>query len=318
MPCYSPLIGWRSRSVEAKTGKRKIVFNKDHAYTDLEVKVPCGQCIGCRLEKSRQWAVRCVHEAQLHSENSFITLTYAPEHLPESGTLVKKHFQDFMKRLRKFLYPKEIRFFHCGEYGSVRDNYGNIVEGRVGRPHYHAIIFGHQFDDLELFKETRGIKLYTSDKLEELWGKGFVTVGEVTFESAAYVARYVMKKATGDLKEERYLVPGDMGQVGPNGELCYIQDEYTTMSRRPGIAHDWFKMFKGDLEKDFVTLNGKKFMPPRYYDGLFEQDDPETFAKIKGARVAKGKANFYENTPDRREAREKVKMAQVEMLKREL
>ena len=98
MACYHPMQGYRSAEV-TKNGKRKIVFSPQKGYIDLPVKVACGQCIGCRLERSRQWAVRCMHEASMHMFNSFVTLTYDDDHLPEYNSLNYKHFQDFMKRL---------------------------------------------------------------------------------------------------------------------------------------------------------------------------------------------------------------------------
>jgi len=314
MRCFHPITGWRSRQVELN-GKRKIVFNKAYGYTDLEVKVPCGQCVNCRLERSREWAIRCVHEAQMHQDNTFITLTYNNENLPKDGGLVKKDYQDFMKRLRKELWPRKIRYYHCGEYGSVRSKNGQVLKGLLGRPHYHAILFGYQFPDLEFLKEKKGVKLYTSPSLERIWGKGFVTVGAVTFESAAYVARYVMKKRTGEQAE------GDEGKnhyVKPdeNGELHLVQPEYTTMSRRPGIAREWFENFSDDLKKDFITHKGKRFKPPKYYDQIFEIEDPEHYQRIKAQRKRKAKED-EDNTPDRMEQKEKVKQAQVKQLIRE-
>ena len=101
MACYYPLKGYRARAVNPKTGKRSIVFDSSLGFMDMPVEFACGQCIGCRIERSRQWAIRCVHEAQLYEANCFITLTYAPEHLPKNGSLVLEHFQKFMKRLRK-------------------------------------------------------------------------------------------------------------------------------------------------------------------------------------------------------------------------
>jgi hypothetical protein len=318
MPCSHPLTGWRSRQVEP-SGKRKIVFNRENGYADMEVKIPCGQCIQCRLGRSREWAVRCVHEAQLHEENCFITLTYNNENLPKDGGLVKKDYQDFMKRFRKEIEPRKIRYYHCGEYGSVRDDKGNVIPNLLGRPHYHAIIFGYQFPDLELHREKKGIKLYRSEKLERLWSKGFVTVGEVTFHSAAYVARYVMKKkggemAQGDESTNHYVKPDEYG------ELHLVQPEYTTMSRRPGIAHDWFMEFKDDLKKDFITINKgekvEKFKPPKYYDGLFEIHEPDHLANVKAKRKAHAK-NDPDNSLERLAAKEAVKKAQVKMLIRE-
>ena len=136
MTCYAPLHGYYSQERNPKTGKRSVVFSRNSGYDDRRVSVPCGQCIGCRLERSRQWAVRCVHESSLHRFSSFITLTYNDEHLPSDRSLNVEHFQRFMKRLRKHLEPLKIRFFHCGEYGD-----------KFRRPHYHAIVFGYDFPD---------------------------------------------------------------------------------------------------------------------------------------------------------------------------
>ena len=148
MACFKPLTAYRGREKHG-SGKPKIVFSHHLSQTGVELLLPCGRCIGCRLERSRMWALRCVHEAQLHSENSFITLTYNDDHIPRDGSLNKKHFQDFMKRLRKSIAPKKVRFYHCGEYGP-----------KLLRPHYHAILFGHQFDDLELHSHRKGVRLY--------------------------------------------------------------------------------------------------------------------------------------------------------------
>jgi hypothetical protein len=134
MPCYFPITAWRSKDGKNEAGKWPVVFKPTAGYLDKELKLPCGRCIGCRLERSRQWAVRCVHEASLHEKNCFITLTYSPENLPKDGSLDVSHFQKFMKRFRKRFGPG-IRFFHCGEYGES-----------LSRPHYHACIFGFDFE----------------------------------------------------------------------------------------------------------------------------------------------------------------------------
>ena len=192
MPCYHPLKGYKSKE-RNKSGKRSIVFNIKEGLYDQHVTVPCGQCIGCRLERSRQWAIRCSHEAQMHEKNCFITLTFSDEHLPEDRSVDVRHFQLFMKRLRK-RYGDGIRFFHCGEYGD-----------HFGRPHYHACIFNHDFEDKKIWKQSgSGEIIYRSASLEELWPYGYSSVGEVTFESAAYVARYITKKVTGDPAQEHY------------------------------------------------------------------------------------------------------------------
>ncbi len=110
MTCYSPIAGYRSRTA-GTAGGYGIVFKKEQS-NGQKIEVACGQCIGCRLDKSKEWAIRCVHEAQMHEANCFITLTYNAENLPSDGSLVKEHFQKFMKRLRKTT-PQKIRYFHC-------------------------------------------------------------------------------------------------------------------------------------------------------------------------------------------------------------
>lgn len=192
MPCYHPLDAWRP---DPSTGSKKLIFsyNAKHCHSPKpDLQVPCGQCVGCRLERSRQWAIRCVHEASLHQHNCFITLTYADEHLPPNNSLVYEHFQLFMKRLRK-KYGEGIRFYMCGEYGE-----------NFGRPHFHACLFGHNFPDLKLWKTVNKQKLYRSAELETLWPFGHSSVGTVTFESAAYVARYILKKVSGEAAERHY------------------------------------------------------------------------------------------------------------------
>ena len=174
MACYHPKDAWRARvGVYTRTGKVPIVFKVDYGDPATAMKVSCGQCIGCRLERSRQWAIRCMHEASLYPINCFITLTYAPEHedrlrvsLPdlETGevigkglTLVKRDYVLFMKKLRK-RFGAGIRFFHCGEYGEL-----------LGRPHHHSILFNHDFADKKVWKTNNGFVLYRSKSLEELY-----------------------------------------------------------------------------------------------------------------------------------------------------
>lgn len=270
MPCYHPLHGYKSEVVNA-TGKRSLVFGLSLGTNREFVAVPCGRCIGCRLELSRQWAVRCVHEAQLHADNSFITLTYDDEHLPYGGTLVKNDFRKFIKRLRKNLKPKEgFKYYHCGEYGE-----------RTRRAHYHALLFGVGFMDQTLFKRSAdGSNIYTSEILSGLWPSGFCTVGAVTFESAAYVARYTTGKLNYE-KEDKY----EFIDV-ETGEVTAVQPEYTTMSLKPAIAKEWYAKFEGDAyPSDFIVLRGKKMKPPKYYDRLLELEDPEAHAAIKAARA---------------------------------
>jgi len=296
MPCYHPISAWQLLNVKTANGKPTISFKNPYARPSASrvgIQVPCGQCIGCRLERSRQWAMRCVHEAYGHDDNAFITLTYAPEHVPKDGSLIKSHFQKFMKRLRKAISPKLVRFFHCGEYGEKNH-----------RPHYHACLFGYDFPDKVLYTIRDECRLYRSPMLENLWPMGFATVGDVTFESAAYVARYITKKITGDLAEQHY-----------QGRL----PEYTTMSRRPGIGKLWYENFKGDVFPcDNVVIRGKVMKPPRYYDKQLELSDAQLFAKIKIDRKAKALQNASDNTSARLAVKETCKIAQFQQLKRGL
>lgn len=296
MPCYYPMKGWRSRERHPVTGKRKIVFNRNEGFVDLPVVIPCGQCVGCRLERSRQWAIRCVHEASLYDKNCFITLTYDDLHLPVGGSLDVSAFQKFMKRLRK-RFGEGIRFFHCGEYGE-----------KFGRPHFHACIFNFDFGDKVLWSVRNGCRLYLSADLVELWPFGFSTVGEVTFESAAYVARYVMKKITGDKADEHYVNK-------LTGEIR--EPEYVTMSRRPGIGKPWLEKFGSDVyPSDFVVIGGKKMRPPKYYDLSFEIEDPSMMAMIKAKRKRQVKENALNGTWERLRVREEIQLRKFDLLKR--
>lgn len=298
MPCFCPLTGYRSRVVGA-SGKRAVVFDVRSGFADLPVTVPCGQCAGCRLERSRQWAVRCMHEASLHDENCFVTLTYADEHLPANGSLDKRDFQRFMKRLRKRFPGERIRYYHAGEYGEVN-----------GRPHYHACLFGFDFPDKVVWSVRRGFTVFRSPVLEVLWPFGQSELGSVTFESAAYVARYIMKKVLGPGAEEYYrTVDLETGETGS------VEREYTTMSRggrggAGGIGKGWFDKYMSDVyPSDQVVLRGAVMKPPRFYDGQFELVDPGAMRAVKRARLAA--RDPEEETWGRLEARERCTEARV-------
>lgn len=290
MACYSPLKGYRARSVNP-TGKRSIVFNAQDGFLDMPVEFACGQCIGCRIERSRAWAIRCVHEASLYESNCFITLTYSSEFLPKDGSLCLEHFQKFMKRLRKKFAPRIIRFFHCGEYGETFE-----------RPHYHACLFNFDLPDRVLFKRKDDIRLYTSEILQSFWPYGFVTVGDVTFESAAYVARYIMKKISGEHSE---------------GWYAGRKPEYVTMSRRPGIGRGWYDKFSSDIfPSDECVISGRQLTVPKFYSKILEHDRVVEFKRILAKRKAKAFLRSADNTTDRLRVREQVKISQLKQLKR--
>lgn len=265
MPCYYPIVAYRARH-RNENGKRPLVFTKQEGYVDQELKIPCGQCIGCRLERSRQWAIRCMHEAASHEKNCFITLTYRDEELPvtEQGvpSLNKRDFVLFMKRLRKQYGKRKIRFFHCGEYGEL-----------LLRPHHHAAIFGVDFgDDKTLWSMRGNTPLYRSQRLETLWPHGHSTIGELTWESAAYIARYITKKITGQ---------------SANSHYGGIQPEYITMSRVPGIGKKWFDRYYRDLYRTDRCVVRSQIIckPAKYYDKKYDETHHHQLERIKYRRV---------------------------------
>ena len=316
MTCYHPIKAYRLKGRKTKTGKSTIVFKEKDIGSDMPeiIELPCQQCIGCRIDRSKAWAIRCVHEKSLFENNCFITLTYNDENLDHFGSLVKSDFQKFVKRLRKHhrgiqkvesesgKTTYSIRYFHCGEYGE-----------KLKRPHHHACIFNFDFEDKVLWKVRQGVRLYRSAELEKLWQKGYATLGDVTIESAAYVARYITKKINGKEAENHYK------RVDiETGEIRQLVPEYITMSRRPGIGKRWFDQFKSDLyPKDFITHQGRKFKTPKYYDGIYDDIEPEKFEEIKNKRLDKAKRHKSNNTQSRLNVREKCQRNRLNNLVKE-
>lgn len=261
MPCTKPLKSWQHSET------KKVFFSMPH-HSELHkfnfLSLPCGQCIACRLNHSRQWAVRMVHENHMHDSSCFITLTYNNANLPPCGSLVKEHLTKFFKRYRKSLGSVKIRYFACGEYGS-----------KLSRPHYHAVIFGHDFSDKRLHQAGK-FPLYTSEHLQSLWSYGFSVVAAFSFESAAYVARYCVKKVNGSLKDEHY-----------DGKV----PEYSVMSRRPGLGTSFFYKYYDDIvyQDRVVSRGGRQSMPPRYYDKLLSGCDVELLEINKAKRLLNAK-----------------------------
>lgn len=296
MPCYHPLDAFQ---IWQPSPAKSIITFKHNAPDAKPIKLPCGQCVGCRLERSRQWAIRCQHEAMMHKQNCFITLTYSNKYLPDDGSLKLEDFQRFMKRLRK-KYGDGIRFYHCGEYGE-----------KLGRPHYHACLFNFDFPDKYFFKKTKqGHDVWRSPSLEELWPYGISEIGSVTFQSAAYVARYIMKKILGPSADEHYCDP----QTG-----VIRKPEYTTMSRRPGIGNLWFQKHHADVyPSDEVVLKNMKMRPPKYYDRQYEILNPEGYDEIKSKREDEAKKHLDDNSEARLNAKEQVALSKLSRLPREI
>lgn len=300
---------------------------KTQGYIKSVKMIPCGQCVSCRLNKARDWANRIMMECQDFKYNYFVTLTYADEYLPikktintETGevitgaTLKKEDLTKFNHDLRQYWERKfnhsGIRYYSCGEYGEQ-----NL------RPHYHCIIFNLPYlDDLVIYKKTElGDTLYTSETLSKIWKKGYVIVGEVTYESASYVARYVMKKRWGKDADAYY-------------ESLAKIPEFTTMSRMPGIGRNYYEANKETIyQTDEIFVKTKKgsvrLKPSAYFDRLYEQDEPEKYKKIKRIREHKnslGTKLMYENVKtidniqNQREIQERNMIEKAKTLKREL
>lgn len=252
--------------------------------------------------------MRSVHEKLFHEQSCFLTLTYRDESLPPGRTLVRRDFTLFMKRFREYI-DVPIRNVYCGEYGS-----------KTGRPHFHAIIFGYDFKfrdkSVSLHKYNKlGQCLWKSPLLNDLWGKGFCLSGEVTWQSAAYTARYIMKKVKGEKAEEHY-----WNRDPETGEkVNKILPEFFQPSTRYGIGTEYiWNYWREVYADDFVVVDGRKYRPPRFYDKFLQKQDPELYEKVKAKRRERAQSSAKDNTWARLEAREKVKMSQFNQLVRDL
>lgn len=240
---------------------------------ERQVTVPCGFCIECRSRYALMWALRCVHEAELHVEKCFVTLTYDPvymEHMNKTGSLVKRDLQVFFKKLRAWAKPRKVRYYAAGEYGD-----------RNGRPHYHALVFGCNFADKELVKPGK-FPLFRSAALEELWPIGLSRCGTVSVESARYVAGYVMKK---------------VDQVGRKKKYCSatgveLEPEFSIMSRGgregKGLGYGWYERYGDEVHRnDSVVSDGRELPVPRYYDEKLRERDDAAYQVMKIRRERK-------------------------------
>lgn len=283
----------------------------------------------------------------MHRYNAFITLTYDNAHLPEHGNLLHRDFQLFFKRLRKkalsregrlgvnhsgiaitpqpiphappaealtrlLAAPPQILYFMAGEY--TESDPDNGYAG--GRPHFHALIFGLDFYDRKYHATTNaGEKLYRSQALEKLWTYGFSSTADVTFNSAAYVARYVLKKLTGDGDKENYQI------INPEtGEIIKKHKEYCQMSRRQGIGQNWLNQYgKSDVyATGKLVVRGHQINPPRYYDRKWKKIDAYTVEDFQYARLTEAGAQKEHHTPERLAVQEQVQAAKTKRLKRNL
>ena len=259
MPCSNLITAYRAR-------KGGITFRPSESIFYQAIALPCSQCYWCRFVRSRQWALRCYLEAQMHKQSAFVTLTYNDANLPKDASLKKSDVQGFIKRLRRNLEYEnpdlKIRFYLSGEYGDDKD-----------RPHYHVLIFGYGFPDKCYWnKSPKGHNLYRSNFLEKCWKLGYSDIGDIQINSAAYVAGYIRKKINGDKAEQHY-----------NGRT----PEFSLQSSSPGIGASWYHANKSWLWKEDAIICGRyTFFPPRYFEKLLEREDPEAY---KAFRIEKRK-----------------------------
>lgn len=269
--------------------------------------VPCGQCIGCRIEYSRQWAMRVSHEASLYENNCFVTLTYSDDNLPTCGSLVPRDLTLFLKRLRDAISPRRFRYYACGEYGDL-----------LGRPHYHICLLGFDFEDKKFWRSSpSGHRLYRSALLESKWTLGSSEVGDVTFESAAYVARYTVKKVNGAKASEHY------HRVDVEGRSHFIQPEFGRMSRMPGIGQPWLDKYHTDVyDFDYCIVRGVKCRPPKFYDHKFKYLYPSEFEQVSLRRSSDvwlhQRAIRDDNTPERLAVKAEIDSARLMSLSRSI
>lgn len=270
---------------------------------DRKLELPCGKCIGCRMERARAWKVRVLHEAQLYDANLIVSLTYADKWLPRSLGLEYPDFQGFMKRLRRrvagvSLGPdggRPIRFFVAGEYG-----------GETGRPHFHAILFNCRFQDMQEWQNG----FFSSRVAEDLWGRGNVVIdGDVTPQGAAYVTGYVTEKQE---REAPHVL--DLG----TGELIFRRREFCQMSRSPGLGAWWYRRYGDDLfPQDAAVFPGKQVKVPRFYFERYKREaDPGELEEVLEARYARAMEQREESTAARRAVREEVAVRRQEHFSR--
>jgi len=343
MVCYSPITYYK---ILKGSGEAEYTHNpiKGKKSGGQELQHPCGQCIGCRLAKSREWSVRCMHEASLYFNNCWLTLTLNEEYKNtrsnpysvERGQ--KSEITRFLKRLRK-KYGSGIRYYYCAEYGETcffcnkheRSCSCETFHPWRGRPHYHICLFNHDFDDKKFFKQINGLKHYTSETLDQLWSDpetklnmGYATISDLTADSAAYTARYSLKKINGLNAKRDDPVTGikHYQRLSPDGEIIDLEPEYTNMSRGSktlgtgGIGKGWLdKYSKEVLDNDAVLFKETRIKPPRFYDNKLTEIVPDLIEENKQIRIDKASSSVH-NTPERLAIREYIANQQSKHLHR--
>lgn len=286
MACYSPIPARQNGSEPPRLWPEMGTAN---------LQLPCGKCIGCRTDKATQWANRCSHEAQQWPANTFLTLTYDDDHLPEAGHLKAKDLQLFIKRLRQHAHRNRssingdrragIRFLACGEYGE-----------HTNRPHYHALLFNCGFTD----QKKVGKDLYESETIARLWPHGQNRVGEATAASAAYIAQYNLKK---------------QGQGDHDADGVWRPAPFLRMSLRPAVGNGWITKYATDLTHGYLVENNRKHPIPRYYQNQLKKHKPELWDEIQArAQSHRVDTPTDNNDPARKRDAEKIHIRRKQLL----
>lgn len=271
-----------------------------------------------------------MHEAKQHRQNVWLTLTYDDDHLPSKyytgrihpethkriygGTLHKPHMQRFYRDVRKAIAKGEPQLIHDG---ILRYYYGGEYGDKYRRPHYHACLFGLDLRDKKFITTTKdNFDLYESETIARLWPHGEHRLAELTWETAAYTARYLMKKITGQLQKQHYTVTDH-----DTGEIIELKPEFNDMSRRPGIGYKHYERYKKGVymeKRSGVRVRGRLTAPPRYYDKLLQREDPEKYDRVKRQRFMENLKRAANHTPERLQAEEIITTQKIKSLKRKL
>lgn len=283
MPCYYPLPAWRDHSGSVSLREPK------GPHLVKRLRLPCGDCVGCRTGRAQEWAIRCTLEEQSHESSLWTTLTYAPEFLP--GGLQKRHLSGFLKRLRARVAPRRVRFFASGEYGE-----------RFGRPHYHVILFG----------------LPDASQISEAWPYGHARTYALTPALISYTAGYCAKKIgwraeypfefglyerinyeTGEVTSGRY-------------KNYFVQPPFVEMSVKPGIGG--FARRHWRSWRTAAIHNGREVPVPRYLHAAWlanaSQAEQDALQEEQEARVYE-KTRMGSLAPERIAAGAKIAAARL-------
>lgn len=353
MACFNPIPATQLLTGGIIVHKRlEAITRKPTSPTvGKDIKIPCGGCIGCRMQRTQDWATRCLHESQLHSANCALTLTYDSETnyrlRPDLSTSRHVDNREDARELSTSA-PEGLKAPNIARVGNsrsgvrggedlsiedhqkfmkkLREKIGIPVRyymcGEYGanlkHPHYHYLLFGYDFPDKKYFKTSlAGTKLYRSAELEKIWTAGFSWIGEVDYKTCAYVASYVMKKMNGEKAQEHYR------RTDEAGNDYWLTPEFNLMSRGGkngrGIASEWWEKFHKDVTvTDGVWRHGSKTKPPRYYDKLLKEMNPRRYEEIKNEREANAQLHLADNTPERLQDKEVVAKARVKLKKRQM